>query len=91
MIEIDDLRGYIESGNYSYCVAKRDNKSNIYDLLILIENVAYRVASFNTKNKRLIIPFTDIHIPTKDILEELIRISNNRERELQNESVESKK
>lgn len=34
---IDDTEEYIGTGNFSYEVNKRDKKSNIYDLLAMIE------------------------------------------------------
>jgi hypothetical protein len=82
---IDDTKHYIGTGNFSYGVNKRDKKSNIYDLLAMVENVGYRVASYNVKNKRLTIPFTEIHIPRTEVLEQFIKISKNNDKEQQNE------
>lgn len=82
---IDDTKDYISTGNFSYGVNKRDKKSNIYDLLAMVENVGYRVASYNVKNKRLTIPFTQIHIPRTEVLEQFIEIAKNNVKEKQNE------
>lgn len=82
---IDEEKDYIGTGNFSYGVNKRDKKSNIYDLLAMVENVGYRVASYNAKNKRLTIPFTEIHIPRTEVLEQFIEIVKNNEKEKDNE------
>ena len=80
-MKVDDLKNYISSGSFSYVVNKRDKKSNIYDLLILIENEGYRFASFNTKTKRLTIPFAETFIPTNEVLFEFIKIAKEQENE----------
>ena len=82
---IDDTKEYIGTGNFSYGVNKRDKKSNIYDLLAMVENVGYRVASYNVKNKRLTIPFMEIHMPRTEVLEQFIEIAKNNQKEQQNE------
>ena len=82
---VDNTKDYISTGNYSFAVNKRDKKSNIYDLLIMIENCGYRVASYNVKTKRLTIPFTEIYIPRMEVLEQFIEIAKNNEKEKGNE------
>ena len=62
------------SGDYQYRVMKREYKENLYDLFIQIDASCYRIASYNAKNKRLIIPFPDLYIPRRETLHGFINI-----------------
>ncbi len=70
------------SGETMYRINKRDYNENLYDLFIQIENSCYRIASYNPKNERLIIPFPKLIIPNEQVLLKFIDIAS---KEIRNE------
>ena len=65
-------------GNYEWHIDKRvysSDKSNLWDLyIVVLGNQCVRVASYNIKQKRIIIPFPEMLIPSKEILEQFIQV-----------------
>ena len=65
-------------GNYEWSVNKRvycSKKNDLWDLFIVIlGNQCVRVASYNIKQKRLLVPFPEMLIPSKEILEQFIKV-----------------
>ena len=70
----DIIYNAISNGDYQYQTMKRNYKENLYDLFIQIGVNCYRIASYNNKNKRLIIPFPDLYIPSREILAGFVEI-----------------
>lgn len=79
---MEDLTNIVKEeydrGKFEWRIAKRvyDNKKNdLWDLFVMVlGNKCVRVASYNIKQKRLIIPFPKMLIPTNSVLKEFIEI-----------------
>lgn len=59
-----------------YNWGKRIYSKNLYDLFLTVGNKGYRVASYNIKQKRIILNVPEIWMPEKEILEKFVKYVN---------------
>lgn len=78
----EKLQKAILNKDVQYSISRRDRNENLYDLFVMMGNCAYRIASYNTKTDRLIIPFVTLCIPPNDIIKQFIKIANSRLKEI---------
>ena len=55
---------------------KRVYSKDLYDLYLTVGNILYRVASYNVKQKRIILNIPEIWVPEKEVLEKFIKYVN---------------
>lgn len=88
-MEIQELRNLIRNaendGNYQYRIMKRDYAESLYDLFFQIDANGYRVASYNPKTQRVIIPFPNLYIPSREVLDAFVELANNKFKEQNDE------
>lgn len=81
-ISMEDLTNIVKEeydrGKFEWRISKRvyDNQKNdLWDLFVMVlGNKCVRVASYNIKKERLIIPFPKMLIPNNSVLKEFIEI-----------------
>lgn len=56
--------------------SKRTYSKDLYDLFLTVRNILYRVASYNVKQKRIILNVPEIWVPEKETLEKFVKYVN---------------
>lgn len=59
-----------------YNWSKRIYSKDLYDLFLTVRNIEYRVASYNVKQKRIILNVPEIWVPEKEVLEKFVKYVN---------------
>ena len=65
-----------ELSQLQYNWSKRIYSKDLYDLFLTVRNIEYRVASYNVKQKRIILNMPEIWVPEKEVLEKFVKYVN---------------
>lgn len=70
-----------KNGTASYDWGKNYKNKSVYDLYLTIGNCGYRIATYSTKTKRIILTCPQIHIPSNFALENWVGHIERKEKE----------